>query len=636
LPLVRSKIQSQAILLSIVPLAFLLVFLGVVVLLNVRATEMTAFTTSATAVLDQSDAILTAFGRTNQAAIDYTQHPGPSTLKNYQVRSAAAGALSRQLVEMVRAPAQKKNAEIYAALSARVLALIDQYVADVRSGHAARGRALVDTPATRALAANFQASKANFDRSERQLTSSRFRGLRDQVNAYGYILLGLTFFGILLTLLTTGRFGLSIARRLRALARNAELLGAGQSTTPVKGNDEIAELDRIYHEMAQRIHDTLSAYRREHYIASTLQRALLPQELPKVPGLRVDTAYAAAAHAAEIGGDWYDVFKLDDTTVGISVGDVAGHGLRAAAIMGSVRQAIRISARVRSDPGTVLDRVNRALCADEADVIVTAFFATIDMRNGHTRFAVAGHPLPLVVHSGTEVEQLTGEGLILGVDPRAEYRSFDADLRAGEALVGFTDGLIEVRRDYFKGMDDLIEAVKFEYGAMTSENIAEQIKDRILANVEPVDDSAVLFVGITHLGVNGSPQKKTWTLDVGERGAAYRVRRAVLWDLSARVSVGSDLSGVELILGELLSNVAQHTPGQAEVHLEFHNGEAHLLVRDNGKPFNSENGGEMPGALSPSGRGLHLVRSLARSVEVHHNGGNSIAVVLPVNTLDAG
>ncbi len=634
MPLVRSKIQSQAILLSIVPLAFLLVFLGVVVLLNVRATEMTTWTRHATAVLDQSDSILTAFSGTNQAAVDYTQHPSPKALKNFQSRSAAIRIQARRLVDMVDAPVQKRSAAQYSALTLRILDLLDQYMTDVRGGHTAAARALVARPSTRALGTSFQAAKANFDRSERQLTSSRFRGMRDQINLYGYILLALTFFGILLTLLTTGRFGLNIARRLRTLAHNAELLGAGQSTTPVSGDDEIAELDRIYHEMAQRIHDTLSAYRREHYIASTLQRALLPQELPKVSGLRIDTAYAAAAHAAEIGGDWYDVFKLDDTTVGISVGDVAGHGLRAAAIMGSVRQAIRIAARVRSDPGTVLDRVNRALCADEAGVIVTAFFATIDMRTGHTDFAVAGHPLPLVVHSGTEVEQLRGEGLILGVDPRAEYRSFGIELRAGEALIGFTDGLIEVRRDYFQGMDDLIAAVKTEYGAMSSENIAEQIKDRILANVEPVDDSAVLFVGITNLGVNGSPAKKTWTLDVRERGAAYRVRRAVLWDLSARVSAGSDLSGVELILGELLSNVAQHTPGQAEVGLEFHDGEARLLVRDHGKPFASEDG-EMPDALSPNGRGLHLVRKLARSVEVHHNGGNSIAVVLPVNASGA-
>ncbi len=634
MPLVRSKIQSQAILLSIVPLVFLLGFMAVVMLLNARSAELSAWAAHATGILDLSDKIEQSVNGANQAIVDYTAHPSVRSLDAYRLKSAAGRAQAHQLVRMVTAPAQKVQAAQYVAVVDRVFAVLNTYFGDIRSGHAARARRYAASPAARALGLNFQMMKGNFDRTVRQGTSVRSRALRDQIALYVRILLIGTLAGIALTLLTTGRFGLNIAGRLRALAQNAELLGAGQSTTPVSGNDEIAELDRIYHEMAQRIHDTLSAYRREHYIASTLQRALLPQELPKIPGLRIDTAYAAAAHAAEIGGDWYDVFKLDETTVGISVGDVAGHGLRAAAIMGSVRQAIRIAARVRNDPGTVLDRVNRALCADEAGVIVTAFFATIDMRNGKTRYAVAGHPLPLVVHSGTEVEQLTGEGLILGVDPRAEYLSFDAELRPGEALVGFTDGLIEVRRDYFAGMNDLIEAVKTEYGAMTSENIADRVKDRILANVEPVDDSAVLFVGITNLGVNNSQQKITWTLDVREQGAAYRVRRAVLWDLSSRVRAGSDLSGVELILGELLSNVAQHTPGQAEVGLEFHDGEVRLSVHDNGKPFENE-AGAMPDALSPNGRGLHLVRSLARSVEVRHNGGNSIAVVLPVSTGDA-
>lgn len=603
-------------------------------LLNVRSAELSAWAAHATGILDQSDRIERTIGQANQAAVDYTAHPSAKGLQAYHARSASAHQDARQLLQMVTLPAQHAEASQYAAVVDKILAVLNTYVEDIRAGHAAAARRYVASPAVRALGLNFQMTKGRFDRTMRQGTSVRSRELRDQIALYVRILLAGTIAGIALTLLTTGRFGVIIARRLRTLAQNAERLGAGQSTTPVTGDDEIAELDRIYHEMAQRIHDTLSAYRREHYIASTLQRALLPQRLPSVPGVRIDTAYAAAAHAAEVGGDWYDVFKLDERTVGISVGDVAGHGLRAAAIMGSVRQAIRIGARVPNDPGIVLERVNRALCADEADVIVTAFYATIDMRTGRTRYAVAGHPLPLVIHSGTEIEQLTGEGLILGVDPRAQYRTFSVDLRAGEALVGFTDGLIEVHRDYFEGMKDLIEAVKTEYSSMSSENIAEQIQARILANVEPIDDSAVLFVGITNLGVNDSTQKKTWKLDVRERGAAYRVRRAVLWDLSGHVRAGSDLSGVELILGELLSNVAQHTPGHAEVDLEFQDGQAKLSVRDRGKPFENTDGA-MPDALSPNGRGLHLVRTLARSVEFQHRGGNTVAVVLPVDASDA-
>jgi serine phosphatase RsbU (regulator of sigma subunit) len=503
LRLVRSKIQSQAILLSIVPLAFLLVFLGVVALLVDRTAEMTVWTQHASQVVDQSDTVFRTVSDTNRAAVDYTAHPSKSALDRYSAAAKATRAQSQQLVQLSEGSAQKQLALAYAGAADRIIGMLDAYLADLRAGHGAQARALASSPSTRAAAAGFQMAKANFDRAQRRSTSAHFQALRDQIRNYGFVLLIGTFAGIILTLLTTARFGVRIADRVRQLARNADRLGSGQMTAPVKGDDEIAELDRVYHEMAQRIHDTLSAYRREHYIASTLQRALLPQELPRLPGLRIDTAYAAASHATEIGGDWYDVFMLEDHVVGISVGDVAGHGLRAAAIMGSLRQVIRTAARVDSEPATVLQRANRALCADE-DVIVTAFFATLDMRDGTMRYSVAGHPLPLTVTGSGEIEQLSGEGLILGVDQEARYQTFQTVLREGEGIVCFTDGIVEIERDYFKGMADLIDVVKTEYGRASAENIAERIKDRILAQAEPVDDSAILFVGITGLVSNAA------------------------------------------------------------------------------------------------------------------------------------
>ncbi len=627
--LVRSKIQSQAILLSFVPLAFLLVFLALVAVLVDRTAEMTIWTQQTSRVLDQSDTILRTLGDTNSAVVDYATHPSKGALSTYNAAARALRTQTRQLVQLTEESAPKQRAMNYARATDRVLGVLGAYVADLRAGRAAQARALSAEPSSRALLAKFQMAKANFDRAERQLTNTQFLELRDQIRNYGFVLLIGSFAGIILTLFTTARFGVRIADRLRHLAENADRLGSGQSTRPAEGDDEIADLDRIYHEMAQRIHDTLSAYHREHYIASTLQRALLPQVLPRVEGLRIDTAYAAAAHASEIGGDWYDVFTLDERVVGISVGDVAGHGLRAAVIMGSVRQAIRTAARVDSEPATVLDRANRALCADE-NVIVTAFFATLDMRDGKMRYSVAGHPLPLTVPFNGEIDQLNGEGLILGVDPQARFHTFETALREGEGIICFTDGIIELERDYFKGMDDLIEAVKAEYGRASTDNIAERIKDRILSRAEPTDDSAILFVGITNLGVETSVNERTWTLDVREQGAAYRVRRAVLWDLAACASPDSDLWAVELILGELLSNVSRHTPGQAEVTLECRDGAARLRVRDKGKPFDS-NGQAAPDPMATSGRGLYLVRTLARAIEFESGGkGNCVSVLLPL------
>jgi len=184
-------------------------------------------------------------------------------------------------------------------------------------------------------------------------------------------------------------------------------------------------------------------------------------------------------------------------------------------------------------------------------------------------------------------------------------------------------------------MQTLIATVESEYAGMPSNNIAERIKDRILSGMDPVDDSAVLFVGITSLGVTDTAQKKTWKLDVREQGAAYRLRRALLWELAAHSEAGSDLPAVELILGELLSNVARHTPGGAEVTLDYQGGQAILKVNDQGKAFSS-GGDAAADPLAPSGRGLHLIRTLARSIEFESNGkGNSVAVVLPVTLSNA-
>src|SRR5947209_20320438 len=119
--------------------------------------------------------------------------------------------------------------------------------------------------------------------------------------------------------------GLRIVRRLNHLSQNAERIENGIAPVALGGNDEIAFLDERYREMAVRL-------RKEHNAALILQRALLPQELPEIPGIRIDCAYTSPGEREQIGGDWYDVFELSANTIGISIGDVAGHGLRSAAV----------------------------------------------------------------------------------------------------------------------------------------------------------------------------------------------------------------------------------------------------------------------------------------------------------------
>jgi len=123
---------------------------------------------------------------------------------------------------------------------------------------------------------------------------------------------------------------------------------------------------------------------------------------------------------------------------------------------------------------------------------------------------------------------------------------------------------------------------------------------------------------------------KEWTIDTREQSAAYHVKRALIYDLAERVTPASDLAAAELIIGELISNVARHTPGKATITLESREGSVIFTVCDSGAAF-SANGESPPDPLAECGRGLFLVRSLALNVRVEHTSeGNRVSATLPV------
>ena len=139
-------------------------------------------------------------------------------------------------------------------------------------------------------------------------------------------------------------------------------------------------------------------YEREHRIAETLQRSLLPERLPQIAGLAMSARYLPAGQGEAVGGDWYDALELTDGRVAIVVGDVVGHGLRAAAAMGQLRNAFRAYAMVETSPAEVMARVNRlAATGAEESVIGTALLLMLDRETGELAYTSAGHPPPLVL-----------------------------------------------------------------------------------------------------------------------------------------------------------------------------------------------------------------------------------------------
>lgn len=176
-----------------------------------------------------------------------------------------------------------------------------------------------------------------------------------------------------------------------------------------------------------------------------LQDAFVPRQLPATPGLDVSASYMPA-RGAPMGGDWYDVFPVEGGTC-LVVGDVAGHGVKEAAVMAQLRNAIRAFAVEGTTPARILARVNRVLCALEPEATASAIVALWDPSTGYLTRANAGHPPVLRCRKG-EFEYLSqvSRHVLLGATPHAAYRNVPKYMRPGTTLLFFTDGLVE-RRD---------------------------------------------------------------------------------------------------------------------------------------------------------------------------------------------
>lgn len=501
------------------------------------------------------------------------------------------------------------------------LDILARYSGFLRSNDMPQAHALAAAPSTHALSLRLDAAYNTIVNRARRDELERIAGLREQTMHLEIALIVAAIAGIVLTLFVSGRFGVTIAARLGHLAENARRLARGEDATPLLGVDEFADLDLVYQAMMRQI-------AREQQINSTLQRILLPQDLPSFDGIRIDTSYVPAAQQTEVGGDWYDAFAITDRCVCISIGDVAGHGLRAAAVMGAARIAVRTAARVHDDPGKIVEHLNRVICADEPDTMVTALVAMLDIDDGTLRYAVAGHPEPIVIQPDGETDLLPGRGIILGADCNTRYETFNAVMQEGWALLLYTDGLVELTRDYLRGVDELREAASDEY-ASSAQNIAEAIQNRVLHGRSSEDDAALLFVGVTRLGIAAADRThSSWTLDARDAESAHRAKRAILWHLGDAIRDPVQLSTIELVLGELIGNVARHSPGLAEVTLARENAHTLIRVTDRGKPFAYRPNGAHADLLAESGRGLFLVRAMSSDLRVEHTEqGNVVTAV---------
>jgi len=365
-------------------------------------------------------------------------------------------------------------------------------------------------------------------------------------------------------------------------------------------------------------------YERERTTADALQRAMLPAQLPLLPDIRFSASYSAASESQRVGGDFYDAFELPDGRVALTIGDVTGHGLEAAVIMGEIRQALRAASFESADPSAILDRASRLLVASGRTVFVTAIFGVLDPVTGRFAYATAGHPPPLL-DDGAGLRKLPSSGLPIGLRDD-EGVDFALRLRAPCTLVMFTDGLMEFARDLDDG-ERRIEAAIRTLAREDIEHLAAALMKAVLGDDEPTDDIAILTVTIDRFAAELPGDEREWRFVSNDYRTGALVRREVRELIAGWTGREETRFASELAFGELIANAVRHAPGAVRVLASTDPaGTASVMVEDAGPGFTPHERGIDP--YAETGRGLGLVRAVSDGVRIEPTpfGGTRVTV----------
>jgi serine phosphatase RsbU (regulator of sigma subunit) len=258
---------------------------------------------------------------------------------------------------------------------------------------------------------------------------------------------------------------------------------------------------QVIEELARRLSQGLAntdAFAREHAIAETLQRSLLPDCLPQLPGLDLAVRYLPATEEAHVGGDWYDAFLLDGDRIGLVIGDVAGHSIASASVMGQVRSLLRGYAIDNPEPGRVLERANTAVARLLPEALASIAYAVLDVATGDLSYANAGHPPLAIVTDAGYAEYLDDATCaMLGADADAAYTTGYRLLKPGTRLLFYTDGLIESRhRDITDGLAILAETLR-RSGPGSAEQTCAMTHAALLGTGQRHDDVCLMTARLT-------------------------------------------------------------------------------------------------------------------------------------------
>ncbi|MFJ8635915.1 SpoIIE family protein phosphatase [Streptomyces sp. NPDC093568] len=355
--------------------------------------------------------------------------------------------------------------------------------------------------------------------------------------------------------------------------------------------------------------DKAVLYGREAYIADELQRTMLPETLPRPTGVRLASRYLPAAETARVGGDWYDAIPLPGSRVALVVGDVMGHSMTSAAIMGQLRTTAQTLAGLDLPPQEVLHHLDEQAQRLGTDRMATCLYAVYDPVSHRITIANAGHPPPVLLHLGGRAEVLrVPAGAPIGVGG-VDFEAVELDAPAGATLLLYTDGLVESRlRDVWTGIEQLREklAATAQLTGPDHPPPLEALCDEVLDMLGPGDrDDDIALLAARFDGIAPS-DVAYWFLEPEDAapGRARRLARRAL----ARWGLEELSDSVELLVSEVVTNAVRYASRPVTLR---------LLRTD---VLRCEVGDDVPQlprlrqarATDEGGRGLYLVNRLAR------------------------
>jgi serine phosphatase RsbU (regulator of sigma subunit)/CheY-like chemotaxis protein/anti-sigma regulatory factor (Ser/Thr protein kinase) len=396
------------------------------------------------------------------------------------------------------------------------------------------------------------------------------------------------------------------------LATGSEVLGLLLLRASAQRRFEASDLELLglaADRMALAI-DHVQRFAQGREVVENVQRSLLPNRLPHHPRLELAARYMPSGLAPQIGGDWYDAIELDSDRTAVMMGDVVGHGVRAATTMSELRNALRAFAVEGHGPGPALAQLDRVAYATLGPgMVATVLFLVIDANTGAITLARAGHPPPALRSADGRVRFLESEGRPpIGVQQLAPVIESQFTFEPGDTLLLFTDGLIERRYEPINtGLDRLSNALA---GAPVDvEALCEHVLENTVGAEASQDDTALLAVRFLPLDAGSLeltvPARPDSVPLVRHRLRAWLPFAAPEFD---RATCGD----LELACSEACSNAVRHAYGPVEamfrVSARRHAGTVELRIADRGR-WREPRGRH-------GGRGLALIRALVDDLQV--------------------